>query len=280
MKRHCLTGLAALLLALPALGHPAIDRQLAGVNAQLQQQPDDAEALVARGRLYLEHGEPARAAADFSRATTLEPKLGDAWYWRAETEQRQGQAAAALASNARFLALHPDSPEHRAARARGEFQCGSLHLAAQQATEAARCLHAALGRGPAAPEQHLLYIRSLRASQQPDAALAAITDALAAHGDLPQLLDEAVAIERDRGRPAEALRWLDRALQQPHRREYRWLEKAQLQEQQGDTAGARRSLDAAEAALAALPPAKRHSQASETLAGQVRAARASLAGTP
>lgn len=271
------TVLAALFAAFvttdahEAIAHEAIERQISAVNIRMSAAPEDAELLLARGRLYLEHGEDKKGLDDLSRATTLEKNLADAWYWRANAEMHLGQFDTARQSNLTFIALLQNT-DNTKAMARGYLQCGDIQKSAKKPREAAACYQRAIASGGASPEQYLLYIDSLRSSNQSDAALEATVHALEAHGDLPQLLDAGIAIETGRKNYTAAIQWIDRALQQPNRHEYLLLQKAELQRLQHDETGAQQSLQAALAAINALPAAKRHNQATREIEHRIRQA--------
>lgn len=275
----CQRGLIAttlLLMSFSAQLHPAIEHQMEAVNAQLARQPNDAELLVAMGKLYLEYGDNAKALKQFSHATALEPTLGDAWYWEAQSEKNLQHFNDALKSNQRFMQLYTQNPAEKinqAALSRGYFQCGDILMGMKKPADAATCYQNGISNNDhASPEQYLLLINSLRASSQSDAAIKAVENAIHTHGELPQLLAIAEEIETERHHFQAALRWLDRALQKPYRHEYLLLQKAQLQRSMHDEKGAQQSLQSALDAITALPLTKQHSQATLEQEKKIRSA--------
>lgn len=251
--------------------HPAIDSRLQQINRQLSARPDDAELLVTRGNLYLEHGEADKALQDLTRATTREPTLGAAWFSRARIELQLGKPEQAMTSNSLFLKLHsPLSTPPSPAQIGGLFQQGAIYEALGNPTAAASSYQQAVEGNPnATPEQYLLLIDALQNSQQQDAALLTIEVAIQVHGELPQLLETAASIEAERQRPAKALHWLDRLLQQPQRHEYLLLRKARIQRAMGDEAAAQASLEAALQAVNTLPKPRRYSEATLALEQEI-----------
>lgn len=275
--QRALIATTLLLLSFTAQPHPAIEHQLEAVNAQLKKQPDDAELLISLGKLYLEYGDNAKALEHFSHATALEPTLGDAWYWKAQSDKNLQHFNDALKDNQHFMQLyirHPADNINQAALSRGYFQCGDILMGMNKPADAATCYQNGISNNDhASPEQYLLLINSLRASSQSDAAIKAVENAIHTHGELPQLLLAiAEEIETERQHFQAALRWLDRALQKPYRHEYLLLQKAQLQRSMHDEKGAQQSLQAALDAITALPLTKQHSQATLEQEKKIRSA--------
>jgi Flp pilus assembly protein TadD len=67
--------------------------------------PDDAEIRAYLGKLYLHVGRPAEAAAEFARATELEPRKGDYWYLLGLSQAGAGQLDGAEGSLERAVEL-------------------------------------------------------------------------------------------------------------------------------------------------------------------------------
>lgn len=263
------TRLLLILFSLAFTGvlqaHPALESRLKAINAQLQKQPGDAELLLSRGNLYLEHGEPEMALTDLQQATAREPTLSEAWFTRARIEAELGKTEEALHSNSTFLALlQKDSASP--AFVNGLVQQGDIYRAASGPAEAARSYQRAIeASAKPTPEQYLLLAETRQQNQEYDAAIKSIELAIQQHGELPQLLEKATAIELARQNPQAALGWLDRLLLQPQRHEYVLLEKARIQRSMHDETGAQTSLDAALQAIEALPKTRRYSEATLSL---------------
>jgi len=69
--------------------------------------PDDAEICACLGKLYLHVGRPAEAAAEFARATELEPQNGGYWYLLGLSQARAGELGGAEESLERAVELLP-----------------------------------------------------------------------------------------------------------------------------------------------------------------------------
>lgn len=263
--------MALFFLNTTLIAHPVIDEHIDQITVKLAKQPHDAELLVDRGALYLEHGELDKALRDFTAATTREPKLGSAWYSRAQAELALGNTDAAFASNAAFLALHSQN-NNMLARIHGLFQQGDIYQVIAKPVAAANSYQQAItASSHASPEQYLQLINALQQSHQDDKAIETINHAIQANGELPQLLEKACDIELAREKPAEAIQWLDKLLLKPQRHEYLLLRKARIQrEQLHDEAAAQASLDAALRAIENLPKTRRYSEATLTLEQEIQ----------
>lgn len=266
---HQKAALLLLLLSLACSGisqaHPALESRLKSINAQLQKQPGDAELLLSRGNLYLEHGEPEMALPDLQQATLREPTLSEAWFTRARIEAELGKTEEALHSNSTFLTLLQQAPAS-AAVVSGLVQQGDIYRAASRPAEAARSYQRAIAASAKpTPEQYLLLAETQQQNKEYDAAIQSIELAIKQQGDLPQLLEKATAIELARQNPQAALVWLDRLLLQQQRHEYLLLDKARIQRSIPDERSAQASLDAALLAIESLPKTRRYSEATLSL---------------
>jgi tetratricopeptide (TPR) repeat protein len=256
-----------------AMAHPAIEEHIEQLSAKLAKQPNDAELLVDRGSLYLEHSAFDNALRDFTVATTREPKLGIAWFSRAQVELAMGNTDAAFTSNAAFLKLHSQDI-NTLARIHGLFQQGDIYMAAAKPTEAAKSYQQAItASSHASPEQYLQLINALQQSRQNDKAIETIGHAIQANGELPQLLEKACDIELAQQKPTAAIQWLDKLLLQPQRHEYLLLRKGLIQRDMHDETAAQQSFDAALQAIEALPKTRRYSEATLTLEHNIEQAK-------
>lgn len=68
-------------------------------------EPDDAEICAYLGKLYLHVGRPAEAAAEFARATELEPQNGGYWYLLGLSQAQAGELGGAEESLERAVEL-------------------------------------------------------------------------------------------------------------------------------------------------------------------------------
>jgi tetratricopeptide (TPR) repeat protein len=97
------------------------DGQLDKGRALLEKLPPsaitDPNAYINVGILFLNKKNPADGATYFSKAIALNPKAGDAYYYRGLAYAQQQKTAAARADFEQVVALAPDSPEAKDAKA-------------------------------------------------------------------------------------------------------------------------------------------------------------------
>jgi WD40 repeat protein/tetratricopeptide (TPR) repeat protein len=99
--------------------------ELAETNRRLVANPDDADALIHRGWLWLQQKKWPAAIADLERRLRLRPEDADAHWLLAEAYQESGNLAGALDVFGRLLESLPDDRDAR-------FQRGLLALAVAQ----------------------------------------------------------------------------------------------------------------------------------------------------
>jgi tetratricopeptide (TPR) repeat protein len=126
--------------------------QALACTALIKTDPNNVEALSARGAVYAAVGELDRAIEDFSSVIALTPQSAEALYARGDTLRRANRPDDALADLTKAIALDPRSA--RAYAARGAVQLEQNHFA-----NARTDLDKALALNPAyafALEQRLL----------------------------------------------------------------------------------------------------------------------------
>jgi Flp pilus assembly protein TadD len=92
-------------------------------------EPDDAEICAYLGKLYLHVGRPAEAAAEFARATELEPRNGGYWYLLGLSQVQKGELGGAEESLERAVELLAGES---AAEAAGELEAVRARLAGSE----------------------------------------------------------------------------------------------------------------------------------------------------
>lgn len=102
-------------------GRACIDRfdwegAIGHLDLALAARPDDAGALVDRGRCHARRDDKARARADLDRAIALAPTLAAAWSERGQLRAEDADPAPALADLGEALRLDPNQDEARLTR--------------------------------------------------------------------------------------------------------------------------------------------------------------------
>jgi len=89
------------------------DKTVAGFSRAIQYDPSNASLWGQRGRIYhysIESPDPARAVEDYTKALSLNPRLGEAWADLADCYDQQGRYAEAEASFEKAFAVRRYSP--------------------------------------------------------------------------------------------------------------------------------------------------------------------------
>ncbi len=92
-------------------------QQVLACNALLKVNPDNAEALAARGAVRSATGEFPLAIIDLTRAVALKPDSADLLFTRGDTFRRMGRLDDALLDLVKATEIDPTSPRPYAARA-------------------------------------------------------------------------------------------------------------------------------------------------------------------
>ncbi len=128
----------SLLTAEDALKHGDYDGAMAALDSAARSDPDDVDAYLERGQLFLLRGERDRAVADMNRAVTLDPRSALGFVERSELYTVAGEADRALADADRAIALEPGSEAAYAARAEAYAANAAWDRAMQDAGAAIR----------------------------------------------------------------------------------------------------------------------------------------------
>lgn len=159
-----------------------VEAAIQSFNWAIEQAPDFAPALVARGRAYLAQGELERALVDADAALDADPRSAEAYVLRAEALRRQGRLRLALRAFELVLTLDPalESDLFR-----------SRWLTALAAGDGSRLLTLGEAYADAHPEDPLRhYYRNWANIETGRSALAveALVSHIEASSDLPALL--------------------------------------------------------------------------------------------
>ena len=248
----------------PARAHGPFHQQIAAANERVAGQPGNPDALIARGELYRQHGDYDAALADFGEAARLMPASDAADLLRGRTLVDAGRAYQALIYLDRYVARHPDGAAAFLERARA-------HQAVVAPVAAADDYQRALDLTPKpSPDDYLRRMRAQLAAGREEAALGGLDEGIARLGPLVSLELPAIDLELAARRWDDALRRLERVAAQSPRQESFLQRRGEILLQAGRRGEARRTLRAALAAIAALPPHLRNTAATAELETKVR----------
>lgn len=259
---------AFLAAGLPALAHPAIDKQIADLTARIEAAPT-AALYVRRAELHRIHRDWDLARADFDRARELEPELADIDFGLGRLLLDADKPAEAVTALSRFLAVRPDHSAALAARARARALLG-------QHAEAAKDFDAAIAHlqgGPGQPGYYLERARALVAAS-PDnraRALAGLDEGLERLGQPVTLQLLAIEYEIELNHIDGALARLDRIAAQSSRKETWLLRRAEILENAGRIDEARSAYNRTLDAIEGLRPGRRANRAVQRLETAARA---------
>ncbi len=264
LRLLALSALTAALAASPAAAHESFDEALAHLDAALDATPRDAELWRRRAGLQRGRGNLASARADLARscALGLAPELAERE--RGLNARSEGRLVAAELYLRRARELAPRDLETLVAHAETLAELGRSRAAADSL---ARVIELAPGAGP---EIHLARVRALAAAGDDPEALRALDVARARLGPVPALEQAGIALELRAGRVDAALARLECASALASRRESWRMQRAEILEHAGRPHEAIAEYAAALASLETLPPARRGTPATITLAARAR----------
>jgi len=192
-----LDGRAKVLTAQAALESDP-EKRLAMYGQVLEINPEQVDALRARGALLLQLRRNEDALADFERALEIEPTHAASIEARGATLAALGKTDEALADLSKAIELAPHLAGPYAQRAQ-------VYLRQQQLTEALSDLDSAIERSPTNPALYLLRAGVHQIQGDKDKALNDLTETLHVRPNLPQALRARAALLVDLGKLDEAL---------------------------------------------------------------------------
>jgi YaiO family outer membrane protein len=129
-----------------------LDLALASCNTLLQRSPGNADVLLARGIVQSRLHHYAEAEADLTAAATSAPTYADVWQALGNVYLWNDQPAKAIAAFDRLVALQPNDPDARIARARAYGAAGrAAEASAERAQAKALGARVDVGDEPPAP---------------------------------------------------------------------------------------------------------------------------------
>ena len=252
------TGVVILLTLLSpvARAHEGLHEQIVAITAKIKRDPKNASLYLQRGELHRLHRDWRRAAADYDRATHLQPGLiiVDLARGKMFFESRRFQQAKFVLD--RFLHQQPNHVEGFITRARVLAQMGAR-------VESARDFTQALTIAPT-PEPELYLERAQVLSEDEryiEDALHGLDEGIARLGPLVTLQLSAIDLESRRKNYDAALGRLDLIAAQSERKEMWLVRRAEILRNAGRIDEARATFKAALSAIESLPPDRRQNRA-------------------
>jgi predicted Zn-dependent protease len=268
----------AVLLGTPALPlHAHGDDQLLidALTEELTKAPD-ADLFIRRGELFRHHQEWDKAAADFTAAARLEPKLEIVDFFRGRLYLEAGDAAKAQPFIERFV-------ENVPAEAEGWFLRGDVLGALGKHDAGALDYAEGIRRAPhPRPEHYLRRARFLAAAPNPDRSrvLVAVDEGIERLGPVISLIEYAITLELELKNYDGALARIARAMEHSPRRETWLVRQGDVLLKSGRTTEAVVAYRAALAAIEDLPPRYRETVPVEKLERDARTSLSQISSHP
>ncbi len=265
-KLILLLGVAICLALIPSFAHAheGLHEQIEAITARIKRDPKNAALYLQRGELYRLHREWNRAAADYDRASRLQPGLTivDLGRGKMLLESRRFRQAKVILD--RFLQQQPRHVEGLVTRGRVLARIGARRDAAHDFTEALR-----LAPAPE-PELYLERAQVLGGDERYiQEALQGLDEGIKQLGPVVTLELAAIDLELRQSNCDAALTRLDLITAQSERKETWLVRRGEILKAAGRHEEARKAFSAALVAIESLPPERRQSRAMTAL--QLRA---------
>jgi len=259
-------ALAFLLAAAAAGAHGDFHTLITAANQDIEKDPTNPGLYLRRGELYRLHQQFESAQKDIDTAETLAPGMPVIDLFRARLLLDTAWPLSARAYLDRFLGTVTNHTEAFTLRSRAWARLGQPLYAAE---DLARAI-AVTPEG--APD---LYIERAQAlaeagSDQLEAALQGLDEGMKRMGPLVTLQLTAIDLELRRKNHDGALARIDVVMQRSPRKESWLARKGEILLQAGRTEEAKKSYEAALAALNTLPPVRRNVPAVRDLERRIR----------
>lgn len=269
--RQCLLFLA--LLATVAHGHGTYHELVKGLDAEITARPNDAALYSRRAFIHLEHGDWQACLIDAERAGRCAATTPAIILLRGRALAAGGKHEAALTVLGDHLKTHPLDAAALMERARVR---GALKLQEEAADDFSLAMRQI---GKPEPDAVYEHVSLLCAAGRKTAALAVLDAALARSPGLISLVDRAVALELELGKPAAAASRIAALIPDAKIKEPLMAKHAALLAQAGDTEKSLAVWRALQSRIAAMPPQQRGSHAMSKLAEQAAFAISALTNT-
>ena len=267
---------------IPALAQPPAARahgdlhlRILALTQQIEAATNNpARLYLERGELQREHGEWKAASADYDRAAQLDPNLPGVDLCRAKLLVDRGQLEAARAMFDQALQRSPGDGECWVGRARALVRLGQRQAAIADFWRGLELL-----RQPQ-PDYVLELAQALTAEGQVSEALRALDQGIKKLGPIVPLQGYAVDLELGRKNPDAALARIETILAQTMRKESWFARRGDILLEVGRPLEARKSYEAALAAVNRLPGRLQQGPAMVKLQAHVNASLAGLTNAP
>ena len=244
--------------------HGDLHEQIEAVSLRIARAPT-AELFLKRGELRRAHLEFDRALADYDKAEQLNPAMAAVLLSRGRALIEAQRYAPAREALDRFL-------EKRPAHSEGYLTRGRACAALKEFSAAVQDFNRAIDLAPeAGPDHFVERAQAQIALGDADGAINGLEEGIRQLGPLFTLQAQALEIERKQKRFDAALQRLDGLLAQSQRKESWLVQQGAIFEEAGRPEEARRSYQAALAAIATLPPRLRVTKATREIENRARA---------
>lgn len=267
--------LLALVQPESACAHGDLHLRILALTRQIETATNTpARLYLERGELQREHGEWKAASADYDRAAQLDPNLPGVDFCRAKLLADSGQLEAARTMFEQALQRSPADGECFVGRARVLLKLGQRQAAIAD-------FQRGLERLPEPrPEDVLELARTLTTEGQVDEALRALDQGIRKLGPIVPLQGYAVDLELGRKNSDAALTRIETILARALRKESWLARRGDILLEAGRAAEARKSYEAALAAVNRLPRRLQQGPAVVKLRAHVGVALAGITNAP
>ena len=253
-----------------ATGHGAVPERIDELTEVIDSRPNEPDLYEKRAELHALDENWTQAAEDLEEALALAPERVELMHRLADVRLQLGDVNEALRWAEAALARQPDHPRALLVRARARDQGGAWRAGAD---DLARLIAQS---DPPSPELYRERAEMLARGGDREAAIATLRDGMARLGPLVTLLEPAVDLEAQQGRPDAALALVER-LSRDLAASPRWqARRGELHELAGRFPEAAHAYRAASSRLERLPVGRRQTQRHLALERRLRDALARL----
>ena len=250
-----------------ARAHEGVDEHIVAITAKIKRDPRNASLYLQRGELYRLRRNWTRAAADYDRASRLQPTLTVVDLARGVMLFESGKFQRAKLVLDRFLDKEPANVEGVVTRARVVAKLGARLEAARDFTQAITS-----SQSPE-PELYLERAEALAADKRyVEEALRGLDEGIKQLGPLVTLQLAAIDIELRHKNYDAALSRLDLIAAQSERKEMWLVRRGEILKTAGRNEEAEVAFNAALVAIESLPPSRRQTRAMTALELRARSA--------
>lgn len=239
--------------------HEDLEIQIARTTKQIEREPGRAILYFRRAELHRLHEDWPAAREDLARAAARDPELAAVDLALGRVCNLSGDPQAARTALDRFVARRPDHAEGRIERARARASLGDRSGAAEDYT-------AAIARMDEPWAQNYLERSEvLRTDGKIDEAIPGLEEGVRRIGPALPLQLALLDLELEAGRIDAALKRLEGIAASSERKDLWLVRRGEILRRAGRDDDARKSFQAAVAAIDALPPSRRKTKFTQDL---------------